>query len=639
MKTDFLKSSFAKIFLIFVAINFVLRVVFSVWECNEINFSVFLIVKIFFTGLFFDFITFCYIATVPMIYYSLIPASIFNHKIHQKVNKILYFMLLSALIFGILAEITFWQEFQTRFNFIAIDYLIYTTEVINNIIQSYPIGWLLAIVFTIAYAIFYNTHKKIVVIKQNNYSKALIYAMFLPFLALVSFLVVDGQKIARISKNNYANEICSNGVYQLFSAFRNNKINYQQLYETIDNQQALKIIRQDIGKNEPQSQFTNKNDIERVIKGSIEKKYNVIFVVLESMSADLMSSFGNKNNLTPNLDNLAKKSLFFTNLKATGTRTVRGLEALSLSVPPTPGNSIIRRPNNENLFNISTPFKDRGYDIRFIYGGDGFFDNMSYFYENNGFESVDRNDFENNEISFENAWGVADEDLYNKTIAKADQSNQAGKPFFSLVMTTSNHRPFTYPENKIDIPSGTNRDGAVKYADYAIGKFLELAKTKSWFDDTIFVFVADHCAGSAGNTDVPLWRYQIPAIFYAPKIIVPQIYNKNVSQIDLAPTLLGFTGFNYKSKFFGSDVIKNYKNFVERSFVSTYLDVGYFKNNHLYLLKPKKEKKAYKVLLQNYGWDGSKEELIADYNQSDMQKAQAYYQIANEFYENDKMKK
>ena len=103
-----------------------------------------------------------------------------------------------------------------------------------------------------------------------------------------------------------------------------------------------------------------------------------------------MQNFGNQENITLNLDKLAKNGLFFSSLKTTGTRTVRGLEALSLSIPPTPGNSIVRRPKNENLFNISSPLKDRGYESKFIYGGDGYFDNMDYFFENNGFQIVDR---------------------------------------------------------------------------------------------------------------------------------------------------------------------------------------------------------------------------------------------------------
>jgi phosphoglycerol transferase MdoB-like AlkP superfamily enzyme len=205
-------------------------------------------------------------------------------------------------------------------------------------------------------------------------------------------------------------------------------------------------------------------------------------------------------------------------------------------------------------------------------------------------------------------------------------------------MTTSNHRPFTYPNGKIDIDSKTGRNGAVKYTDYAIGKLVEEAKKKPWFDNTIFVFVADHCAGSAGNTEVPVWRYQIPAIFYAPKIIKPQVFAKNVSQIDLAPTLMGVLNLSYKSKFFGTDVLNNDKTIDQHSFVSTYSDVGYFKGDKLYLLKPKKEKKVFDVAIKGYGWEASKETVTKNYDEKEMSEAIAYYQVASHLFKNEKLK-
>ena len=93
-------------------------------------------------------------------------------------------------------------------------------------------------------------------------------------------------------------------------------------------------------------------------------------------------------------------------------------------------------------------------------------------------EFIDRFDFDDNEITFANVWGVCDEDLFGKASEEADKSYEAKKPFFSFVMTTSNHRPYTYPDNKIDIPSHTGRSGGVKYTDFAIDKFLKDAKSK-----------------------------------------------------------------------------------------------------------------------------------------------------------------
>ncbi len=635
------RCSWGKILMIFATLSFLLRTFFFIRQKAEIDFSILTLVEAYAIGFFFDILALAYIAALPIAYYTFVSSKFFNSAKHQIANKIFYFVFLFVIIFSVFSEITFWDEFQTRFNFIAVDYLIYTTEVIANIMESYPMGLLISLIALVSGAIFFFSYKKIVVVKEENFlsrlKKFAVYAVALT----IGFFAIDSSKVTRISPNNYVNEIASNGIYQLFSAYRNNQIDYDSLYAGQDLKVATDNLRSLILRQEPRSKFLNEDDISREIpqaKAGPEKKYNVIFVSIESMSADFMNTFGSNENITPNLDALAKQGLLFTHLKATGTRTVRGLEALSLGVPPTPGNSIVRRPNNENLFNISSPLLDRGYQAKFLYGGDGYFDNMNYFFGNNGFEIVDRPTFVKDEITFSNAWGVADEDLFNKAISEADKSFAAGKPFLNFIMTTSNHRPFTYPNGKIDIDSKTGRNGAVKYTDYAIGKLVEEAKKKPWFDNTIFVFVADHCAGSAGNTEVPVWRYQIPAIFYAPKIIKPQVFAKNVSQIDLAPTLMGVLNLSYKSKFFGTDVLNNDKTIDQHSFVSTYSDVGYFKGDKLYLLKPKKEKKVFDVAIKGYGWEASKETVTKNYDEKEMSEAIAYYQVASHLFKNEKLK-
>ncbi|MBU6338733.1 MAG: LTA synthase family protein [Rickettsiales bacterium] len=631
----------ARIFAVFAFLSFLLRIIFLVWEKDSIDFSFLTLVETFSFGLLFDLVTFGYLLTIPTLYFCLIPNKIFNSKTHQKANQILYFLFLFIIVFSCFSEVVFWEEFQTRFNFIAVDYLIYTTEVIGNIVESYPISLLVSAVSAIAAVIFIFTRKKILVEKTGSYFENSKKSLAVILLVVVSFFTVDSSRLSEISSNNYVNEITKNGIYELFSAYRNNEIDYESFYATLGKDKLFTNLRHNISKQEPKSKFLNDKDISRLIakpEAGAEKRYNVIFVSIESMSADFMKAFGNSENITPNLDFFATQGLFFTNMKATGTRTVRGLEALSLSIPPTPGNSIVRRPNNENLFNISSPLIARGYEAKFIYGGDGYFDNMNYFFGNNGFETVDRPKFSSDEITFSNAWGVADEDLFDKTIKEADKSYAKGKPFLNFVMTTSNHRPFTYPDGKIDIDSKTGRNGAVKYSDYAIGKLVEKAKNKEWFKNTIFVFVADHCAGSAGNTDVPLWRYQIPAIFYAPEIIKPRIFDKNISQIDIAPTLMGLLNLEYKSKFFGTDVLHNEKYLDQHAFVSTYSDIGYFKNEKLYLLKLKKEKKFFDVSLEHYGWQGSKETVTDEYNKDELDEAISYYQGASYLFKHEKLK-
>jgi phosphoglycerol transferase MdoB-like AlkP superfamily enzyme len=472
--------------LLFLFLNVILRIFFLYKQSYDIAFSISEILKLFFIGATFDIIFFSYFLLIPTLY-SILSYSISHRPINRIIVKSYYLLMVFIILFGFVSEIIFWDEFQSRFNFIAVDYLIYTTEVINNIVESYPVYKVLLLIMILAIMIFIFVNKKFN-FYQSKVEKLLFFRARLPIILSVLGLIaidlslIDSEKNTEISQNQYINEIAKNGPYQLFSAYRNNEINFSQLYQNIEQKDALNKVRSIIAKQDKYNKFLNNQDLSRLINRpqskNGEKKYNIMLVVEESLSADFMEYFGNKDNITPNLDKLAKESLFFTNLKATGTRTVRGLEAISLSIPPTPGNSIVRRKNNDNLFNIASPLKLRGYQAKFIYGGDGYFDNMNDFFFNNGFEIVDRGKFDKEEISFSNAWGVADEDLFDRTIKEADKSYNNNKNFINLILTTSNHRPFTYPDGKIDIASKTNRSGAVKYADYAIGKFIEKAKGK-----------------------------------------------------------------------------------------------------------------------------------------------------------------
>jgi phosphoglycerol transferase MdoB-like AlkP superfamily enzyme len=412
---------------------------------------------------------------------------------------------------------------------------------------------------------------------------------FIPYaLVLLAIYFLINNRLRQFSENTYVNELAGNGLYELFAAYFNNELDYQQFYQKIPNEEAFRNIRKQIKTKE--SEFVNNDpfSIERKIKGTgAELKMNVILISVESLSADFLASFGNAQNITPNLDSLAKHSLFFTNLYATGTRTVRGLEALSICTPPTPGQSIVRRPDNEELFSMGRVFESKGYQSKFIYGGYGYFDNMGYFFAHNRYEVDDRDKIAKKDIDYENIWGVADENLFTLATREIEKTVKTGKPVFAHVMTTSNHRPYTYPEGRIDIPSHTNREGAVKYTDYAIGQFVRNASKKPWFKNTVFVIVADHCASSAGKTDLPVNKYHIPLLIYSPGFIHPGKMERLMSQIDLGPTILGLLNFSYTSKFFGYDIFK-LESGRERAFISTYQNLGYLRNDTLIVLKPQR---------------------------------------------------
>jgi phosphoglycerol transferase MdoB-like AlkP superfamily enzyme len=215
-------------------------------------------------------------------------------------------------------------------------------------------------------------------------------------------------------------------------------------------------------------------------------------------------------------------------------------------------------------------------------------------------------------------------------MSESDKSYQKNKPFFNFIMTTSNHRPFTYPEGKIDIPSHTGRDGAVKYTDYAIHNFLEKAKAKPWFKDTIFVIIADHNGGSAGKDALPIWRYKIPLIVYAPEIIEPKVISKLSSQIDTMPTLFAMMKWNYKSQFYGNNILD--PNFQERAFIGNYQKLGFVRNKNLFVLEPDKTLHQYTISNEKL-WSVNYKE-INDISEKDELDTITYYQSASYLYKN-----
>jgi phosphoglycerol transferase MdoB-like AlkP superfamily enzyme len=226
-------------------------------------------------------------------------------------------------------------------------------------------------------------------------------------------------------------------------------------------------------------------------------------------------------------------------------------------------------------------------------------------------------------VQHETVWGVADEHLFDQVLDEIDRDLRArpGQPFFAHVMTTSNHRPYSYPAGRIDIPSGTGRDGAVKYTDYAIGEFLAKARTKPWFDDTLFVITADHGANARGTTRIPVDKYLIPLFVYAPKHVAPRRVDRLMSQIDIPPTVLGLLDFDYYSKFFGRDVLSSSPE-SDRAFVANYQTLGYLTRDRMALLHPRRRTEVFRV-------DAGKNILGPVQDEAVLREAISYYQAAS----------
>lgn len=533
---------------------------------------------------------------------ALAPRRAFSRVLVNALVHAAIFLVLCALLFVGVAEWFFWDEFGARFNFIAVDYLVYTHEVIGNIRESYPMPLILGAIIAAAALIQTSIIRLGWTVRWMDSAEAGAGARWrfaaVWIVAVVALGLGLNEEMIPSLKNNYTREIAKNGPWSFVAAFRANRLEYEHFYPTRGVDASFARVKAQLSRDGAVLASPAEADLLRRVPaprpGLPELRPNIIQITVESLSADFLGRYGDKQGLTPNLDALCDRSLVFDRFYATGNRTDRGMEALTLAVPPTPGRSLVKRADNAGLFTLGSVLRTRGYDTAFIYGGYGYFDNMNAFFGGNGYRVVDRKSFAADEVTFANAWGACDEDLFNRSLREADRLHAEGKPFFQFLMTTSNHRPFTYPDGRIDLPSKTSRrSGGVKYTDYAIGKFLRDAAAHPWFRDTVFVIVADHCASSAGRTELPVQNYHIPLIIHAPGgQIAPGVVRTLASQVDYAPTLLGLLNWSYDSRFFGWDVTAPDAP-PGRALIGNYQKLGYFDGQRLAVLSPVRQSRAY----------------------------------------------
>ena len=536
---------------------------------------------VFATGLLFDIAAMVYFLLPFALYLFLMPQRWFARRWNRWFFLGVVGIQLTLLVFSSFAEYFFWDEFGSRFNFIAVDYLIYTTEVLGNIWQSYNMPMILLLLAGTVGLLLWGLKRSGVLaasLESNTPLSVRLRQMVAYMVVVVLFTVfLSHDTKPAFGGNAFSAELAGNGIYSFFAAFRHNQLDYNQFYRTMEETKADRIVRNYLQACDEGSFLSQQPlDIRRTIHPEgPEHLWNVIFILQESFSARFTGVLGDpgSTSLTPCFDALSEKGLLLERCFASGTRTVRGIEAVMLSAPPTPGQSIVKRNNIDDLPTMGQVFREHGYRNTFIYGGVGIFDNMNAFFSSNGYDIVDRLSPHDTPPRFSNIWGVCDQDLYDWALKEADAAHAEGKPFHQFILTTSNHRPYTFPEGAVDAPQ-KHRSSAVRYMDFAMGEFITQAQSRPWFANTLFVVVADHCHSTSGREWLPMNKYHIPALFYAPGLVEAGRVKEVCSQIDMAPTIFGLLNWQYVSEFFGRDVRKKY-NDAGRAFPGTFQVLGY----------------------------------------------------------------
>jgi len=560
------------------------------------------LIKILVYGIRIDIVSSAYALALPVLLSPFLEGYRISHRVWRKFLTI--WLTIWAMIFVVMEFITpgYIKEYDIRPNRLFVEYLIYPRELVNMLLKGYLIHVLIgSAALILSVCLVYRFIAKLSHPASNwNFFHKLAY---FPVLALLLFLgarssmghrPINPSNVA-FSSDSLVNDLALNSTYSLmYAVYRmKDEADAAKEYGRMDKDKMIDIVR--TNSSADPGAFPNP-DIPTLhhltATGQPKKPLNLVIILEESLGAEFVASLGGAP-VTPNLERLAREGMWFNQLYATGTRSVMGIEAVISGYPPTPARSVVKLGKSQkNFFTLADLLSRKGYETRFIYGGDSNFDNMKGFFLGNGFQKViDEKNFDH--PKFKGSWGVSDQDLFDK--AHDYFMSQNGKPFFSLVFSSSNHPPYEFPDNTIELheqPKATVKN-AVKYADYALNEFFEKAKKAPYWANTVFLVVADHNAHVGGESLVPVSRFRIPALIIAPGL-KPDVYSEIASQIDLPPTLLSIMGVSCDTPMIGRDLKDKPESLPGRAILQFYKNQAYMMDDQVVILQPGEKISAYR---------------------------------------------
>jgi phosphoglycerol transferase MdoB-like AlkP superfamily enzyme len=571
--------------------------------------------------------------TIPLLGWMLLVSNLsFGARWHRVLLQIGCFVFWFAQIFLLFVEFFFFEEFQSRFNTVAVDYLLYPYEVFVNIWQSYNVAVIVAVCAALSLAWLFAASRLFAGMWERPFS----FKARLAHLAAVTLLAVlltptFNLKGAHVSSDRTLNEIANNGALSFVAAAWTHNLDYGAFYKTVPKDAAYQRTRRLLA--EPNAEFEEPGQsIRRRVGGDATRpRLNVVIFLEESLGSEFWGCLGRKDTLTPEMDKLAaEEGMLFTNLYASGNRTVRGFEGVLSSFPPLPGESIVKRDRSDDVETIARVLKRDGYTSVFLYGGRGLFDGMRSFAVRNGYDRfIEQKHFEH--PTFATIWGVCDEDLFQRGIEEFRELSKPGRPFCATLLSVSNHKPFTYPKGRIrEDPDWKMREHAVKYSDYALGQFFQAAKKEAFWTNTIFAVVADHGSRVYGEQSIPITSYEIPLLIVGPAVVKsPSRVARLGGSLDVPTTILGMIGRPYQSMFFGRDLLASTPD-RDRALLNHNRDIGMLAQHRLVVL-------GLKRTVEFYQGDPKGAELTLLQQPSDADReleldTTAIYQVADDLY-------
>ena len=552
-----------KIYLLAIAFFSVFRLIIFVNQFNKItdSFSFSDGLLSFLIGLRFDTVVACYIISVPFL--ILFVLSFFN-KTHKLFYSFVFWFLLLFFSIAFLvcaADIPYFNYFYSRFNIAAFQWM-ETPEIVFKMIFEEPKYWAILLPFAIIIYLFYKFSRRIFIDISTNLEPKNKLRTILSFLVLILiFLGIRGSislvspirvSSAYFCDNSFLNQLGLNPNFTLLRSYIESKKKDNQYIALMDDKFAVAMVQKNIGFKNAGNPFARNIPTD---SSKITSKMNVVLIIMESMSAAKTRIGGNKNNLTPFLDSLATKSHYFTNAYSSGIHTYNGVFSTLFSYPALFKQHPLRDVSITKNNSMLTTLKNNNYSTIYFTTHDGYYDNVEGFLKGNDCQKVVTvADYPEKEIK--TAFGVPDDYMFRFSIPVLNNLHKKNKPFFATFMTTSDHGPYFIPPYFKPTASEESLQ-ATQYADYSLKTMMQMASKQPWFDNTLFVFIADHGAALDQDYEMPLSYNHVPMLFYAPKLIKkPQFFSKMACQIDVYPTVMGLLNIPYSNTTLGINLVK-----------------------------------------------------------------------------------
>ncbi len=519
--------------------------------------------------------------------------------------KYYFLLLLSILIYIENATFPFIAQYDVRPNYLFVEYLEYPKEVFSMIIADYKLA--ISISFSMIALFIYlylkNYQEGVLKVFELLYLKRI--ALFIP-IALLVFIGIRSSfahrpannSDAMYSSNRMLNEITKNSIYSIGSAiYVNKKHGSKKLvaqYGKMEISKALQRVRKRLAIENSSDELPFTREEKTSFKTSDSK--NLVIFIQESMGYQFVEAVGGEAGITPHLNRLSQEGILFKNLYSNGTRSIRGLAGSVAGNFSIPGKGVLKRNKSQSdFFTISSLLEPFGYQTLFLYGGESRFDNMKGWFRGNGFDKIiDEPHFKN--PIFKGTWGACDEDLANKANETFKNLYAKNQKFAAVMFSTSNHAPFDFPDKKIELVQGVDKKSvknAIKYADYAIGKFIDDARKEPYYKDTIFVILADHNVRVYGDDMVPISMFQIPGLILGDSV-KPLVYEKITTQPDVLATALDLIGLDLTYPIMGKSVFNDEKK--ELSLMQFHTSYALRVKDTIAIIRPNKKALTFKYL-------------------------------------------